>query len=73
MTEKSSGLLPNLWSEGPFVEFRKEMDHALESFFGRHNGKADGDDFDSFLSPSIDVLENDSAITLTADTGGTGG
>ncbi|HLV83146.1 MAG TPA: Hsp20/alpha crystallin family protein [Devosia sp.] len=67
MNDKSSGFLPSLWSEGPFVEFRKEMDSALESFFGRHTSKTDGKGFDKFLSPSIDVVENDTAIVLTAE------
>ncbi len=66
MADKSPALLPSLWSDNPFAELRKEMDQALESFFGKNKllPLAEGKDF---LSPSIDVVENDTAIVLTAE------
>ena len=64
MADKSPSLLPGLWSDTPFAQLRKEMDQALESFFGRNKLPAQGE---SFLSPSIDVTENDASIVLTAE------
>lgn len=66
MADKSPALLPSLWSDNPFAELRKEMDQALESFFGKNKlpSLAEGKDF---LSPSVDVVENDTAIVLTAE------
>lgn len=65
MKDTSSGSLPSLWSDNPFAQLRKEMDQALESFFG---DRADGEGlFGKFMTPSIDVAENDAAITLTAE------
>lgn len=66
MNDKSSNFLPNLWSDNPFADLRKEMDQALESFFGKRGlpGEAAGE---KFMAPSIDVAENESAITLTAE------
>jgi len=56
----------------PFTGFREEMNRLVESFFGNRDwslpsvfsgvGKGEG-----VISPSIDVKENDKAITLTAE------
>lgn len=70
MNEKPSSFLPSLWSENPFADLRKEMDRALATFFGNRAfpGDVSGDaDFNAFLAPSIDVAENDNAITMTAE------
>lgn len=66
MNEKSSNFLPGLWSDIPFAGLRKEMDQALESFFGKQN-LLSGSEGEKFIAPLIDVAENDSAITLTAE------
>lgn len=66
MAEKSPSLLPGLWSDTPFAALRKEMDQALESFFGRNTLTSQTKD-EGFLSPSIDVAENDTSIVLTAE------
>ena len=70
MNEKPSRFLPSLWSENPFADFRKEMDQALASFFGNRAfpvDTAENNGFNAFLAPSIDVVENDNAITMTAE------
>ncbi|MDI7861517.1 Hsp20/alpha crystallin family protein [Rhizobiaceae bacterium n13] len=71
MNGKSSNFLPSLWSDNPFRDLRKEMDQALESFFGNRGqlGTAAGGEpmFASFRTPSVDVVENETAITLTAE------
>lgn len=71
MSNKPSSLLPSLWSDNPFRDLRKEMDQALEAFFG-NRGRLTASEggalpFQSFRSPSIDLTENDKAITLTAE------
>ncbi len=67
MKDKSSKSLPSLWSDNPFADFRKEMDRAFESFFGKSNLLKGDDKINEFMAPSIDVAENDGAITLTAE------
>lgn len=58
-------LLPGLWTDSPFSDFRKEMDQALQSFFtGRGVGEGG---VPAFRAPSIDVVENKDAILLTAE------
>ena len=66
MANKSPSLLPGLWSENPFADLRKEMDQALESFFGK-NKLPSLSEGEGFLSPSIDVSESDQSIVLTAE------
>lgn len=66
MADKSSGLLPSLWSDNPFADLRKEMDQALESFFGK-NKLLSASAGEAFLAPSIDVVEKDDQIVLTAE------
>ncbi|RYB97053.1 Hsp20/alpha crystallin family protein [Ciceribacter ferrooxidans] len=67
MNDKSSGSLPSLWSDNPFAEFRKEMDKVFDGFFGRGGLLKGADKTEGFMAPSIDVAENDTAITLTAE------
>ncbi len=66
MNERSSNFLPSLWSDSPFADLRKEMDQALESFFGKRS-LLSGAEGEKFIAPSIDIAENDNAITLTAE------
>lgn len=76
MNGKSSNFLPSLWSDTPFGDLRKEMDRALESFFGNRGqlsaAAGDGPAFSSFRTPSVDVIESETAITLTAELPGMG-
>ncbi|MCL6706101.1 Hsp20/alpha crystallin family protein [Pseudomonas sp. R2.Fl] len=67
MNENSKGFLPSLWSDNPFVELRKEMDHTLERFFGNRDLSVSNGDFGKFVTPSVDVVENDGALTMTAE------
>ncbi|MDI6838072.1 Hsp20/alpha crystallin family protein [Ciceribacter thiooxidans] len=67
MNDKSSGSLPSLWSDNPFADFRKEMDKVFDGFFGRSNLLKATEKGEGFMAPSIDVAENDTAITLTAE------
>ncbi len=64
-------LLPSLWSDTSFRDMRREMDQALEAFFGNRGRSARGEgrelQLQSFNAPSIDVVENDKTITLTAE------
>lgn len=63
MSNKS--LLPGLWTDSPFSDFRKEMDQALQGFFsGRGFGEGA---VPAFRTPSIDVVEKEDSILLTAE------
>ncbi|GEO85085.1 MULTISPECIES: Hsp20/alpha crystallin family protein [Alphaproteobacteria] len=66
MADKPSSLLPSLWSDNPFAALRKEMDQTLENFFGK-NKLLSTSDGEGFLAPSIDVVEKDDQIVLTAE------
>src|SRR5690606_41854279 len=65
MNDKSSGFLPSLWSEGPFVESRKEMDSALESFFGRHISKTPGRGSTQLWGPTLTRPKTTTTTLLT--------
>lgn len=68
MTEQPSKLLPSLWSDSPFAALRKEMDQALETFFNNRNPFSDiTAAAGGVMAPSVDIAENDSAITMTAE------
>lgn len=72
MPEKRPATTPSLWSPGLFGDFRKEMDQMLERFFGDRADAAGRTGFPSLsmrgaVRPAIDVTENDTAITLTAE------
>jgi HSP20 family protein len=53
----------------PFSLFRSEMDRLVESFFGKGRSPFGGVESDLFgaLSPSIEMKEDDKALTLTAE------
>lgn len=68
MTEQPSKLLPSLWSDSPFAALRKEMDQALETFFSNRNPFSDETDIAAgLMAPSVDIAENDNALTMTAE------
>lgn len=66
MSDRPSSMLPGPWFDHPLTDFRREMDRAIESFFGNRSLMAPGD-FHPPVSPSIDIVENDKAIVLTAE------
>lgn len=66
MADKSPSILPSLWSDNPFADLRKEMDQVVENFFGK-NKLLSASEGDGFLAPSIDVVEKDDQILLTAE------
>lgn len=66
MADKSPSILPSLWSDNPFADLRKEMDQVVENFFGK-NKLLSTSEGDGFLAPSIDVVEKDDQILLTAE------
>ncbi|PPJ47608.1 molecular chaperone [Rhizobium sp. KAs_5_22] len=66
MANKSPNILPSLWSDNPFADLRKEMDQVVENFFGK-NKLLSASEGDGFLAPSIDVVEKDDQILLTAE------
>jgi Molecular chaperone (small heat shock protein) len=72
MTDKKTVNAPSLWSPGLFGDFRREMDQILERFFGDNGGAAARTGLPSLsmtgaVRPAIDIAENDTAITLTAE------
>ncbi|MCM2477661.1 Hsp20/alpha crystallin family protein [Rhizobium sp. CG5] len=68
MTEQPSKLLPGLWSDSPFAALRKEMDQALETFFANRNPFTDETNIGAgLMAPSVDIAENDNALTMTAE------
>ena len=77
MADKKENL-PITRSSGLFDDFRREMDHMVERFFGNSlTTAAAGTGFPSLMTegavrPAIDITENDSAITLTAELPGMG-
>lgn len=66
MADTSPTLLSIHWSENPFAELRKEMDHALERFFGKSKlfSRAAGK---ALLSCSDDRVESDMAVAGKTD------
>lgn len=64
---------PSIWNE-PFHNFRSEVDHLFDRFFGRRDLNQDTNPFGRLslfegtnLSPNVDIRETDKAITLTAE------
>ena len=66
MADTSPTLLSIHWSENPFADLRKEMDHALERFFGKSKlfSRAAGK---ALLSCSDDRVESDVAVAGKTD------
>lgn len=54
----------NLWQEKPFRELRKEMDSLFDNFFGQGQLQPAPP---AMVSPSIDIKEDEKAITMTAE------
>jgi HSP20 family protein len=53
----------------PFSLFRSEMDRLVESFFGKGRGPFGGAEAELFgaLSPSVEMKDDDRALTMTAE------
>jgi HSP20 family protein len=63
----------SLWNDS-LHNFRSEIDHLFDRFFGRHSAHPERDPFErlSFfegaeLSPNVDIRETSKTITLTAE------
>ena len=72
MVDKKTANVPSLWSSGVFDDFRKEMDGLFEGFFGDRGTAAARTGMPSLsmsgaIRPAIDIAENETAITLTAE------
>ncbi|WP_349364509.1 MAG: Hsp20/alpha crystallin family protein [Roseitalea porphyridii] len=77
MADKKPAGVPSLWSSSVFDDFRKEMDNVFEGFFGDRANAAARTGLPSLsmsgaIRPAIDIAENDTAITMTAELPGMG-
>jgi len=71
--QESGSTAHSLWDD-PLHNFRSEVDHLFDRFFGRRSAHPERDPFGRLslfegaeLSPNVDVRETSKAITLTAE------
>lgn len=71
MVSESKKNLPSFWGRDPFGDFRKEFDTLVDTFFPAKWADLPKSELAplpaGILRPSIDIKENDKAITLTAE------